>query len=95
MGRLKPEEVNNQKVTDRTAPSFHNNCALVCFFVFWNTSSSNCEQAYLGMIPSDVCQQLVDEATHQSSGGVDSSYELGDHLQGQKSCFRTVIFVYM
>lgn len=36
------------------------------------------------MISSNVCQQLVDEPTHQSSRGVDSSYELRDHL-GEKN----------
>lgn len=42
-----------------------------------------CVCTYLGMIPSNVCQQLVDEPTHQSSWGVDSSYELRDHLRKQ------------
>lgn len=42
-----------------------------------------CVYTYLWMIPSNVCQQLVDEPTHQSSRGVDSSYELRDHLRKQ------------
>lgn len=35
------------------------------------------------MIPPDVCQELVDETTDQSSGSVDASDELRDHLKGQ------------
>lgn len=42
-----------------------------------------CVCTYLGVIPSNVCQQLVDEPTHQGSWGVDSSYELRDHLRKQ------------
>lgn len=37
------------------------------------------------MISSNVRQQLVDEPTHQSSRGVDSSYELRDHLGGKET----------
>lgn len=39
-----------------------------------------CLQPYLRMVSPDVCQQLVDEPTHQSSWCVNSSYELRDHL---------------
>lgn len=36
------------------------------------------------MVSPDVCQQLVDEPTHQSSRCVNSSYELRDHLCKQR-----------
>lgn len=35
------------------------------------------------MIPADICQELVNEPTNQSSGGVDPSDELRDHLRSR------------
>lgn len=42
-----------------------------------------CERTYLGVVPPDVREQLVDEASHQGSRGVDPSDELRDHLHGR------------